>query len=105
MKLSKQQETEIIQAYKVYFDSYIDGDVKTVVSLLDESYNQIGSAESEVFFNKKDAVKFLHDTIDQVAGKTEMRNRLIKVDPINDLMLVTDLFDIYALMDSGRCEE
>ena len=100
MKLSKQQETEIIQTYKVYFDSYIDGDVKTVVSLLDESYIQIGSAETEVFFNKKDAVKFLHDTIDQVAGKTEMRNRIIKVDPINDLILVTDLFDMYALMDS-----
>ena len=100
MKLSKQQETEIIRAYKVYFDSYINGDVKTVVSLLDDNYNQIGSAETEVFFNREDATKFLHDTIDQVAGKTEMRNRFIKVDPLEDLILVTDLFDIYALMDS-----
>jgi len=100
MKLSKQQEKEIIQAYKVYFDSYINGDVKTVSSLLDENYNQIGSAETEVFFNKEDATKFLHDTIDQVAGKTEMRNRFIRVDPLEDLILVTDLFDIYALMES-----
>jgi len=55
MKLSKQQETEIIQAYKVYFDSYIIGDIKTIASLLDDGYNQIGSAETEVFFSKEDA--------------------------------------------------
>jgi len=100
MKLSKQQETKIIKAYKVYFDSYINGDLKTIVSLLDDDYNQIGSAETEVFFNKEDAIKFLHDTIDQVAGKTEMRNRFLKLDPLDEYILVTDLFDIYALMET-----
>jgi len=100
MKLSQQKEKEIIQAYKVYFDSYVNGDIKSIVSLLDDDYNQIGSAETEVFFSKEDAIKFLHDTIDQVAGKTEMRNRFIKVDPLQELILITDLFDIYALMDT-----
>jgi len=31
-------------------------------------YTQVGSVENEVFSNKKDAIQFLVDTIDQVAG-------------------------------------
>ncbi len=97
MKISKQQESEARKAYEVYFDSYIEGDIGRIKSMLVNNYNQIGSAESEVFFNKQDALKFLNDTIDQVAGKTEMRNRTIKIDPLKDYILVTDLFDIYIL--------
>jgi ketosteroid isomerase-like protein len=99
VKLSQKKESEILQAYETYFDSYIKGDTHAIEILLDDDYNQIGSAESEVFFNKQDALKFLHDTIDQVAGKTEMRNRTIKIDPMKDSVLVTDLFDIYVLVE------
>ena len=99
MNLSKQQETQARKAYEVYFDSYIKGDTTSIESMLENNYNQIGSAESEVFFNKQDALKFLHETIDQVAGKTEMRNRTIKIDPLKDYILVTDLFDIYVLVE------
>ena len=99
MKLSQQQETEARKAYEVYFESYIKGDITSIESMLENNYNQIGSAESEVFFNKEDALKFLHETIDQVAGKTEIRNRTIKVDPLKEYILVTDLFDIYVLIE------
>lgn len=99
MKLSKDQETEITKVYKTYFDSYVNGDAGTIADLLDDDYNQIGSADGEVFYNKKDALKFLHDTIDQVAGKTQLRNREIRVDPLGGYYLVTDLFDIYVLID------
>jgi signal transduction histidine kinase/ketosteroid isomerase-like protein len=99
VKLSQQKESEILQAYETYFDSYIKGDTHAIEILLVDDYNQIGSAESEVFFNKRDALKFLHDTIDQVAGKTEMRNRTIKIDSLKDSVLVTDLFDIYVLVE------
>ena len=43
--------------YGKYFDSYLSGDVEKVATLLDEEYTQIGSAESEVFCSKKDAVE------------------------------------------------
>ena len=79
MKLSKKEEAAILDVYKTYFDSYIGGDIKTITSLLADDYTQIGSAEAEVFFNKKEAIQFLHQTIDQVAGKAEMRNRMLKV--------------------------
>ncbi|MDB4303421.1 nuclear transport factor 2 family protein, partial [Desulfosarcina sp.] len=99
MKLTKNQEAEARKAYEVYFDSYIKGDINTIASLLDDNYNQIGSAEAEVFYNKSEAVQFLKDTIDQVAGKTEMRNRFIKLDSLEKYILITDLFDIYVLIE------
>ena len=60
MKLSKKEEAAILQVYKTYFDSYVGGDIETITSLLAEDYTQIGSAEAEVFFNKKEAIQFLH---------------------------------------------
>ena len=77
MKLSKKEETAVLKAYKTYFDSYTDGDVETIASLLTEEYTQIGSAETEIFYSKKEAIQFINDTIGQVAGKAEMRNRVI----------------------------
>jgi ketosteroid isomerase-like protein len=99
MKLTKQEETEILELYKTYFESYVNGDVKVLASLMDDQYIQVGSAESEVFFNKKDAMQFIHDTIDQVAGKAEMRNRIIKLEALEKYVLVSEFFDMYVLND------
>ena len=97
MKLSKQQEKELMKAYNAYWENYLKGDIKSMASLLAKEYTQVGSAESEVFFNKKDAIKFLHDTIDQVAGKLEMRNRVIKPEQQGDFTLIHEQCDLYAL--------
>jgi signal transduction histidine kinase/ketosteroid isomerase-like protein len=99
MKLTKKQETEILQTHDAYWAGYINGDVKGVASLLDDQYTQVGSAETEVFFNKKAAVKFLRDTIDQVTGKLDMRNRTTRLEPLNGLVLVHELCDLYARAD------
>ncbi len=101
MKLTKQQQTEAMQVYEAYWDSYLKGDVKTLASLLDDDYNQIGSVENEVFFNKRDAVKFVQETIDQVAGKVEMRNRITKVDRVDVFFLISEQCDLYVLIDGA----
>src|SRR4249919_2154865 len=97
MILTKEQESEILDVYKTFFESYTTGDVNALSSLIDEHYIQIGSAESEVFFNKQDAMQFINDTIGQVAGKTEMRNRIVKLEPLNEYILVNEFFDMYVL--------
>jgi len=99
MKLSKKKEKELMLVYEAYWDYYLKGDAKAMQHLLDESYTQVGSAESEVFSTKKDAVQFLFDTIDQVAGKLEMRNRHTKVESQDNLVLIHELCDLYALAD------
>jgi ketosteroid isomerase-like protein len=101
MKLTKQQEIKAMRAYNAYWDNYLKGDVEAMASLLSNKYTQVGSAETEVFFNKKDAVKFLYDTIDQVAAKLEMRNRSIKLEKQNNFLLFHELCDLYAL---AECE-
>ena len=99
MKLTKQQEKDAMMAYESYWDNYLKGDVESLADLLDNDYTQIGSAETEVFSNKKDAVKFVYDTIDQVAGKLEMRNRNTRLEQQRDLVLFHELCDIYVLAD------
>jgi len=97
MKLTKQLEREVRQVIDAYWDNYIKGDVKAMITLLDDEYTQVGSAEGEVFFNKKDAVQFVYDTIDEVAGKVEMRNRIIRIQPFEDLIFIGDFCDLYVL--------
>jgi signal transduction histidine kinase/ketosteroid isomerase-like protein len=99
MKLTKKQEQEIMQVYEAYWAEYLNGNVNGMVPLLDASYTQVGSAESEVFSTKKEAVQFLVDTIDQVAGKLEMRNRSTNLEQQNGLVLIHELCDLYALAD------
>ena len=55
--------------------------------------------EGEVFSNKKDAVQFLYDTIDQVAGKLEMRNRKTILEQQDHTILVHEFCDLYVLTD------
>jgi signal transduction histidine kinase/ketosteroid isomerase-like protein len=97
MKLTKKLEAEILQVYNSYWDNYIKGNVEAMPPLLADEYTQVGSAEAEVFFNKKDAVNFLYDTIDQVSGKLEMRNRETKVEQLEHSILIHELCDLYAL--------
>ncbi|MBK8291098.1 MAG: nuclear transport factor 2 family protein [Flammeovirgaceae bacterium] len=100
MKLTKKQQAEILKVYNAYWDGYLKGDIASMAALLDPKYTQVGSAETEVFFNKKDAVKFLHDTIDQVAGQLEMRKRVIRKEWLEASVLINEQCDLYA--KSGR---
>ena len=96
---TKQGEAEARKAHDLYWKSYIVGDTDTLASLLDAHYTQIGSVENEVFFNKKDAVKFVVNTIDQVAGNVEMRNRKTKAVPVNGFILINEQCDLYVLIE------
>ena len=99
MKLTKKLESEILQAYNAYWNNYLKGNVEAMRVLLDEKYTQVGSAETEVFSNKRDAVRFLYDTIDQVAGKLEMRNRETILENQDPFILVHERCDVYVLAD------
>ena len=99
MKLTKKQEAEVMKVYNAYWDGYIKGDVKGMAALLDKNYTQVGSAEGEVFSNKKDAVKFLHNTIDQVAGKAKMKNRVITMEALQETVLINERCDLFALAE------
>lgn len=97
MKLTKKLEAEALKVIDAYWSNYIKGDVKAMTPLLDENFTQVGSAESEVFDNKKDAVKFLNSTIKEVSGRVQMRNRITKAETLNDFILIHDQCNLYIL--------
>ncbi len=101
MKLDKKSETEILEIYNSYWENYLKGDVEAMHPLLADEFTQVGSAESEVFSNKKDAVQFLYDTIDQVAENLEMRNRKTVLEQQENAILIHEFCDLYALADDA----
>ncbi|MFN1834776.1 ATP-binding protein [Balneola sp. MJW-20] len=85
-------------AHNLFWDSYVDGHIDVLASVLDDNFKQIGSVEEEVFFNKEDSLKFIRDTIHQITGKLEMRNRKTKAYPLEDkdLILITEFCDLFV---------
>ena len=63
------------EVYEAFWDSYLIGDMKTMASFLADDFKVIGSTEGEIFYNKKETMKYYEATADQIAGKTELRNR------------------------------
>ena len=100
MKLTKKLQAEILKVYHAYWGAYLKGDIKAMASFLDDNYKVIGSSEGEVFFNKKEAIKYFKATASQVAGKVEMRNRDIKMETIDELILITEQMDMFALIEN-----
>lgn len=100
MKTQQHVDLESMEVYHSFWEHYLNGDVDEVISLLGYNYTQVGSAETEDFFRKKDAVRFLQDTIDQVAGKVEMRNRNIWYQHLDHLVLIHERCEIYVLRKS-----
>src|SRR5688572_7402852 len=98
MKLTKKLEAEIRKLYEVYWHSYINADLETYAPLLDEEFRFIGSTEAEPLLNKKDSIKLLDAVKEQMAGKAEFRNRNIKVELVDELILVSELCDGYILI-------
>ena len=101
MKVNTSVESAVMELYLAYWESYITGDVEKLASFLDDSYTQVGSAESEIFFNKNEAVQFVRSTIHQVAGKVEMRNRNISLGQLDGLILISEQTDLYFEQDGN----
>ena len=99
MKLTKKLEAEILKVYKGYWDAYLQGDMRSFGSMLDDDISVFGTAVSEVFNNKKETLRFYKATADQLVGKVQFRNRKIRLKAVDNNVLVNEQFDLYFLMD------
>ncbi len=96
MELSELEKSSLLAWYESFYLNYIKGDIAALIPMLDDGFIQIGSAESEVFFNKLDALQFIHDTIDQVRDNIDMRNRVVKAELLDGYVMMNDFFDMYV---------
>src|SRR6188768_4266962 len=99
MKLTKKLGAEIIKMYKAYWDAYLNGDMKTFASMLDDDITVFGTAVSEVFNNKKETLRFYKATASQLVGKAQFRNRQISLQQVDDNILLNEQCDFYVLME------
>ena len=97
MKLTKNQEAEVLNVYNIWLNAYLNGNVKTYDSYFDDEYRFIGSTDNEDFLSRADTTKFFAATADQLAGKVEIRNSRRTVEKFDEIIFITDLFDAYFL--------
>jgi len=100
MELSKELKSEVMQVYDTWWHSYMNGDVKTYDSFLDDNYRFVGSTDAENYLDRLDTTKFFEATAYQLAGKCQLRNRSVNLELINELIFITDLADAYFLYDA-----
>jgi len=100
MELSKELKSEVMQVYDTWWHSYMNGDVKTYDSFLDDNYRFVGSTDAENYLDRLDTTKFFEATAYQLAGKCQLRNRTINLEIINELIFITDMADAYFLYDT-----
>ncbi|HSR39702.1 MAG TPA: nuclear transport factor 2 family protein, partial [Phnomibacter sp.] len=97
MQLTKKLEAEIQGKYLAYWDAYLKGDMKTFASFLGDDLSVYGTAEGEVFKNKKQVVAFYTSTADQLTGQADFRNRRISLKAIGNTIVVNEQCDLYVL--------
>ena len=100
MQLSKETETDVLGVYRAYWNAYLNGDMETFASYMDDQVTIYGTAVGEIFFNKKDAVKFYSDTAHEMTGKTEFRNRQINLQPVGNAVAIYEQSDLYILIET-----
>lgn len=97
MKNNIVREISALQIYKKYWDSYSKGDVETFASTLDETFEMIGTSETEICHTKVEGIEFLKAQIKEIVGKVEMRNRQIQKVTLNPVVLINECCDLYVL--------
>jgi signal transduction histidine kinase len=97
MKINLKLKSEITRFMQEYWDSYLKGDWMKSVSLVDDHINMIGSTEGEVYKNKEEVTRFFKDSVLEIAGKVEIRNKEIELSQIDALYLVVENFDVFII--------
>jgi signal transduction histidine kinase/ketosteroid isomerase-like protein len=97
MSLTVKTEKEVLKVYDTWLHSYLNGDVPTYNSFLDDAFHFIGSTSSEEFLNRKDTTNFFDATAEQLSGKTDLRNETKIVEQFGEVVFITHLFDAWFL--------
>lgn len=95
MIASPRSETEALAIYHRYWDSYAKGKLEEFASTLDEEFEMIGTSEAEICHSKAEGVVFLQSQMEEVGGKTELRNRAISTKVLNGIVLIHESCDLF----------
>src|SRR6056297_2466745 len=102
MKLSVTQETEVWQVYDTWLSAYLNADVTTYDSFLDDDYHFIGSTNNEEFLKRTDATMFFEQTGEQFAGIMDLRNERKILEVFDTSIFITHFCDVWFIHDDDR---
>ena len=97
--LTKKLEAELKQLYDAFFESMFNANLRKYKSFLAEDFKQIGSTLEEVWFSKNEVAKYYKASLEPVAGNIEFRNRDIRMETVDKLILITEQADCYVNID------
>ncbi len=97
MNLTSKTEQDVLKVYDTWLYSYLNGDIDTYDSYLDNAFHFIGSTANEEFLNRKDTTNFFKATAEQLSGKSQVRNETKIVEQFGELIFITHLFDAWFL--------
>ncbi|MFN0159248.1 MAG: ATP-binding protein [Bacteroidota bacterium] len=93
-------EKEVRPVYEGYWESYFKGDKHLFASFLDPQFELIGTSESEICHGKAKMLAYFDLWSKDIVGKAEFRHRKIQCKPVNDLILFTEMADVYILIET-----
>ncbi|MEN2284344.1 ATP-binding protein [Algoriphagus sp. SE2] len=99
MKINKIEENEIWQVYNTWLTAYLNADVKTYGTYLDEDYHFIGSTNNEEFLNRDDTKTFFERTGEQFSGIMDLRNEVKILEVFDRSIFITHFCDVWFLND------
>jgi hypothetical protein len=91
MKVTKKLEAEIKQVMDTYWQSYVQGDLKTWASFLPKDYRNIGTTQEEVWNSKAEIVDYTHAISDQMVGMAEFRNNQVQIIPYERTLRLSEI--------------
>src|SRR6056297_315628 len=102
MKLTSSQEADIWQVYDTWLSAYLNADVTTYDSFLDDDYHFIGSTNNEEFLKRTDATMFFEQTGEQFAGIMDLRNERKILEVFDTSIFITHFCDVWFINDDDR---
>jgi two-component sensor histidine kinase len=72
MKPTNQHIPAARRVYETYWDSYLNGDLEAFVLTLDETYEIIGTSESEIFHTTGLGLSITNDIVKAHGGKLNL---------------------------------
>lgn len=97
MKPTKKTEAEVLKVYDIWLQSYLNGDVTTYASFLDDEYHFIGSTNNQEFLSRKDTTKSFLNTAEKLTGKCDLRNETKTIQQFDELVFITHVFDAWFI--------
>jgi signal transduction histidine kinase len=99
MKITSKLKAEIKAFLEDLWNSYFQGEMKTLASYLTDDYRTIGGTEQEVFNNKQEMMDYTLAVVNQWVGNVELRNKKLQIFPLDPYFMAHEFTDIYINVD------